>query len=321
MADPMRYMTAAEKAQVFTGIGSIHHREEVDQLFELFASELKDHFFYRGIKRASYKLLTTGQRYWIGSKGAGGRYTDHHQMYTNRLYHLRNRENLLFKALFRQWKIDSNDELAMLSLLQHYGGYTPFLDLTEDPFVALYFAAENPGKVLYPKSELDEYFAVYTFPRDMVDVLNRRYREAVEGQSGRGDMNAGRTYSEYRFFSQGYFLVMHQEWIEKHLGNGRGRLINNPFIIRQKGLFAYNSTADLPIPEALKEKEKEMGVHRGQGELMSDQLKCLNIHRRLAPYIMERLAKLDPPIVRDYVKPDFKKIFDSMWEEEPRWDQ
>lgn len=320
-ASALRYMSHAEKTDVFAEIGSIHDRMEVDGLFAMFASERKEHFFYRGIKRASYKLFTTGQRYWMESKGAGGRYRDHHQMYTNRLYHLRNRDDLLFKALFRQWKIDSNDDLALLSLLQHYGCYTPFLDLTEDPFVALYFAAEEPGKAPVPASELDNYFAVYTFPRELVDVVNNQYGEAVKRQSEKGDPNAGRTYSEYRFFQEGYFLVMHQEWIEKHLGDGRGRLINNPYIIRQKGLFAYNSTADLPIPEAFHAVEKEWGLERGKGALVSEQLKCLNIHRSLAPYVRERLAKLDPPIVADYVKPDFKRIFDSMWEEDPKWDE
>jgi hypothetical protein len=319
MPQAPNYTSKAEKNAVFKEIGYIHYKEEVDEFFNHLASDRKQGFFYRGIKRAGYKLYTSGQRYWIESGKAGGRFRDHHQMYTNRLYDLRTRDDLPFKELFKRWGIDSNDDLAMLSLLQHYGGVTPFLDLTEDPYVAMYFAVEEREREPDEPTELDEYSAIYTFPRDLVDVLNRAFQQAVENQRERGDLDAGRVYSEYRFFSQGYFLIMHHKWVEKHLGPKHGKLLNNLNIIRQQGLFAYNSTEDLPIPEALKEFEKSFRKPNTPGIWVSEQLKCLNIHVSLAPYIRERLAALTPAYISDYVKPDLKKIFKQVWEEGPNY--
>ena len=313
------YSTKSEKNAVFREIGYIHQKEEVDQLFDLLASDRQQGFFYRGIKRAGYKLYTSGQRYWIESNMAGGRFTDHHQMYTNRLHALRTRDNLPFKELFKRWGIHGNDDLAMLSLLQHYDGYTPFLDLTEDPYVALYFAVEERGSEPAERTELDSYCAFYTFPRELTDTVNRRFDEAIDRQRQKGDVNAGEVYQVYRFFSEGYFLIMHHGWVEERLGPKHGKLLNNLNILRQRGLFAYNSTADLPIPEAIRAFEDRMGIPRDQGRWVSDQLKCVNIHMDLAPYIRERLAAMTPAYVKDYVKPDLKKIFERVWEEGPNY--
>ncbi|MCU0318457.1 MAG: FRG domain-containing protein [Flavobacteriales bacterium] len=319
MVKAPNYITKEEKNAVFKEIGYIHYQQEVDQLFDLLASDRQQGFFYRGNKRAGYKLFTSGQRYWIESEKAGGRFRDHHHMYINRLYDLRTRDDLPFKELFKRWGIDSNDDMAMLSLLQHYGGVTPFLDLSEDPYVALYFAVEERDREPEHPTELDAYCAFYTFPRDLVHVLNRAFQQTVERQRNRGDIDTGRIYSEYRFFHRGYFLIMHHEWVEKHLGPKHGKLHNNLNIIRQRGLFAYNSTADLPVPEALQEFEKQFRKSGVKGQWVSEQLKCVNIHIGLVPYIRERLAALSPSYDKDYVMPNMKAIFERVWEEGPNY--
>ncbi|WP_284461762.1 FRG domain-containing protein, partial [Chryseobacterium sp.] len=68
--------------------------------------------------------------------------------------------NEVVKKLLINSGIDENNDLAYLSYMQHFGVPTPFLDYTNNPYVALFFAID--GINFTPSdNEIDNYFSLY----------------------------------------------------------------------------------------------------------------------------------------------------------------
>ncbi len=107
-----------------------------EELFKLL-NELPNHFIYRGHANASWMLQSSLER-MIGEKWStdmAKRFEDYSLLQFKPKFHLYDHEN-----------IEPKSKLAWLSIMQHYGVPTRFLDFTESPYIALYFALEayNP---------------------------------------------------------------------------------------------------------------------------------------------------------------------------------
>jgi hypothetical protein len=62
-----RYETRADKALIFQPEAYVHHKQEVDQLFDMFDDKDREgQFVFRGATSASQKLYTSSQRFWLG---------------------------------------------------------------------------------------------------------------------------------------------------------------------------------------------------------------------------------------------------------------
>jgi hypothetical protein len=110
------------------------------------------------------------------------------------------------------------------------------------------------------------------------------------------------------FFSEGKFLLMHQPWLAEHLGAEYGRIMNNVFIERQKGLFLFHRFPEHPFTEALLLYQQQENMTRDNSILVSDQIICMNIHRSLASSVRARLMQLNPPLHWDYIMPSDDQI-------------
>jgi hypothetical protein len=114
------------------------------------------------------------------------------------------------------------DELEYWALGQHYGLWTPLLDWTESPFVALYFAFEEENEARH------ETRAVFALSRPLVNARCESIRKAqpfgsparpdiVEFITPETDENA-RLVSQGGLFTRGTVGVAIEEWVSIQFG-------------------------------------------------------------------------------------------------------
>ena len=142
---------------------------------------------FRGVKEAKYKLYTSAQREWIKGDLSKKLGEDGFADFVDRvLYQLKKDTRL--RNYLKTRGIIQND-MFLLSLLQHYGAPTPLLDFTYDREVALFFATRGDEKSQSDKTretiEIDEYFSIYAFHTGTgksvwLDDLNIAFIEGYE---------------------------------------------------------------------------------------------------------------------------------------------
>lgn len=109
--------------------------------FNLLSDEF-DHpsYYYRGVSRAKYRLLSSLDRLVAQAR---------HRIIGGSKFHKGFREQLLireFKKVARNHLTGNaipTTQFEWLSLMQHYGVSTRLLDVTRSPFIALYFAVRD----------------------------------------------------------------------------------------------------------------------------------------------------------------------------------
>jgi hypothetical protein len=125
-----------------------------DELLKLLKKELKkENVFFRGQAQARWKIFSSIQREWIEK---------------NLEYFHGSIDDFIEKLLlFCQEQLSKEIDtkckepydVSILSMLQHYGAPTPFIDFTSNPDVALYFAVNNNNFI--KGDEIDNFFSIY----------------------------------------------------------------------------------------------------------------------------------------------------------------
>lgn len=121
----------------------------------------KENHLFRGINEAKFMLYSSLQRDWIWNKRqiAG---VDYRYFLERLLANARQYDDAALANYINGGGDDANNDVSVLSILQHYGCATPLLDWTYNGLVGLYFAASDvrPAPVERAR-EVEQYISLY----------------------------------------------------------------------------------------------------------------------------------------------------------------
>ena len=285
------YKSFEEKGEYFYINRPIETIEDLDNLWIHFESFEKGFgLSYRGVKNSGYKLYNTFQRMWI----------------THNLENYRMKYEDLIESFLKTSKIQSpikdllkaeHDDLGTLSIMQHYympdNGYsqpTPLLDLTFNPFIALYFAFEPSAKENI-SSELDKYCSVYSVNIHNVKLQGYQnlFYAFIQNEAG----------NKITYKSINLPSLFHL-----HTDDDYFQVINNQRIKNQEGLFFMMNDSDFPLEKRLK-LDIDFAVAEGRlpKKTSSKVFLCHDINKNLRQYALNRLEK-EKGIFHSFVYPD-----------------
>lgn len=246
-------------------------------------------FLYRGIEQASYRLFSKAQRSYRANKS--------NDITDERAYHalieemIKKAKSINGNALynFLNGLGAKDNDISVLSFLQHYGAPTPIMDWTTDIFVSLYFAIskltneelENYNNHYH--NEIDGYFSIYMMPED-------------------NTLNSIRTFKPLTTKKSGNYTTLKKKklaYINEGLGaKATFKIANNLHIANQKGLFIYNNSSHLPLEEVFIKLWFMYYLYNTAADLNVPRspLICLNINKRIAINLKNELNQ------RGYIK-------------------
>lgn len=330
-----QYETLLQKSIFFTQI-NIETKEEFDGVFEKYIN--CENILFRGLNEAKYRLYSSLQREWIISK-LYKKYTSYELFLTTLIKNARTQEGGVLPKYLDKIKIDSENDLAVLSFLQHYGCPTPLLDWTYSFANALFFAIQNLQKS-EGKWEIDNYFCVYYLEEEFFEKasMQKIFDIGLEKQKGKLKNEFVEHVKASGVFEGLIDKVIKPEHIDKmfYILHGKQlmtymtkieRLVKAPMlyfsddktdehlkynlntsmnIVNQKGVFTWNSHPTKPIEHIPFETAKLDGDKKPI--LFS---KCININKELAEYVKKRITKLG--VTKKYIYPDAERIAEQAY--------
>ena len=232
---------------------------------------------------------------------------------------------------------------AALSILQHHGCETPFLDWTRNPNVALYFATHPQFKTII-KENIDNYFSIY-----FITTEHAYYN--FTSKSGYIEVYSYDTENAY-VKNRVNFVIEHggdeylqkearenaiTELIQKKINNNEStahsieqfpiqriedsleekitHFLNvNYNITAQEGLFILNAYPSMPLEEAIHHR-LHSPIIKGNEKQIDEWEKrnienfiCYDIHKKFIPRIFDALKSERINITKETMEPDFKKL-------------
>lgn len=150
------YETTLQKSSSFdqTNIDTV---EQFDKIYEEYES--KNEFLFRGQREAKWRLYGKLQRHWILDK-LGDKFDSYQSLLEELVVLGRMEYNERYIELLGEKHDDADNDIAVLSFLQHHGCPTPLLDWTYKFENALFFALDGLEGTVRQK-EIDDYFSVY----------------------------------------------------------------------------------------------------------------------------------------------------------------
>lgn len=248
--------------------------------------------FFRGMGNASHKLFTSAQRAWnqneTSIETADLRYRDFFAQLMGNI-----KTDRVLSRVSHLYGLNENEfNVPALSLVQHYGGFTPLMDWTHSINIALYFAIEKATQ--YDNSiDIGNYVSVYrinnerTGIRSLSDVTKAAYpsiRDLMEVLK-KGDLSPKRLF---------YYSDFEENSRQPPLTT-----LYNQNIVTQNGLFIFNPSRTIPLEDYFP-KQQDTDV----------QIRCYDIHKSLAGYVSKKLT--DAGITKEFIYPNLNQVIGNI---------
>ena len=324
------YETLLQK-EIFYDQTNVETEKEFEEVFEKYNNR-KD-ILFRGLSEAKYRLYSSLQRQWITMK-LYEKHKSYQEFLERLLSNARQEQAGALSKYLKSTGFDPENDLAVLSFLQHHGCPTPLLDWTYNFCNALYFATENV-KTSEGKHEIDDYICVYFLEEEfleknsMKEIVesglkenNAKFKQGVQDNmksKGFTDEQIAQTFPDE--YVTDIFLMLHGKgamtfmtkvdklitlpilYFSDENKNFKLKyyLNNNMNIVNQQGVFTWNSNPTKPIEHVANEEYNSM--HKESTYRFSQ---CININKRLANYVKEKLTSFG--VTKDFIYPDPWKI-------------
>ncbi|KEY20347.1 FRG domain-containing protein [Kaistella antarctica] len=309
------YQTTLQKAFFFEQV-NIDSKEEFDEIFEL--NKNSKGILYRGVSEAKFRIYSSLQRYWINEK-IYEKGIDYKSFIEKMIVNAKKQQGKILEKFFKKNGISPNNDIAVLSFLQHYGCPTPLVDWTNSFINSLYFATESFSEDKGEVREIEKYFSVYYIEEkdlistSLVSIIEKGIHKKKEHLKNdlvkNGELDGINEIEMNKFFSNNRLematkmlyqrgLIDYLTKVERlmtfeltyfsDLNEGTDiqfSLNNSMNIINQQGVFIWNSDPFKPIEQVGNEQliERTDVIYRFS--------KCYNINKNLVDYVREKIKK------------------------------
>lgn len=287
----------AYKSLVYGSIKNIDTVDEFEKIYQQLSENNNEvnQFFYRGMPEAKYTLMNSAQRAWNAMKIRQWNDSENYRSFFYKILE-RIKKEFLLKKVMDFYTVTKQFEFSLLSLIQHYGGYTPLLDWSYDLNVALYFAIINQhSNNFLGQEDINQYCSLYIIDNTHAKLQSlaedNSFKEAFESVRDR-DMGANRIF----YFS---------DFDRRDSDRPPLTSVFNQNIIPQKGLFIFNPSRTTPIETYLLEKCND--AENAQG------FTCYNINKGLSEYIQRKIASQG--YNKDFIFPDLNTVIHRITED------
>lgn len=312
---------------VFFNQKRIDSKEELEAFIIEYGNSAN--LIYRGVGEARWRLYSSLQRHWILNS-----YYDLDIDFKDFLKDVITNGRSMFGETLSNFltmnNIDPENDLAILSFIQHHGQPTPLLDWTEDVGNALYFAIDGIN-LSSGNNEIDQYFSLYILDGDFFSEkgIKRIMEEKIKGYSDKLKetlvevaKSKGLEQDTYdRLFSKNVLKEMTLMQIGNKFASALTEvelLINLPFaffsdsiddsvtfglnnnlrITNQRGVFTWNSSPILPLEHVILEEYNQSFTELPDESACT----CINIRKDLVKDVRGFLD--DNGINEDYIYPN-----------------
>jgi hypothetical protein len=333
------YLSTIQKENNFDqiNIGTI---EQFDRIYNEFSK--KSDMLFRGQREAKWMLYSKLQRFWV-TENLTKTEINYQKFLEKLVVEGKKKYGDKIFELYKTPNADTENDIAVLSYLQHHGCPTPLLDWTYEFNIALYFALDG---LELPKgsAEIEEYVSVYFIEEKNFEAGNLRklilettFRlgetmlKKVISQVAKNQNVAKKMTQKFGGRSiidkdkiPGAGLILFMTKIERllrfNLGyfsdidkNDSGIIFsinNNHNIINQQGVFTWNANPSKPLELMGQEQFKsEVSDEEEVNEKKYWFCGCFNIKKEIAEHIRTRLE--ENGITREYV---YKSEETEIWD-------
>jgi len=278
------YTSLHEKNSYFQTGGSVIDRP-VD--FDKIIPELKrfseNKFVFRGVNEAKYKMYNSGQRKFL-QLGLGNKFASYKEFIYSEMDQFK-LENKNWENEYVLTGINSDNHLALLSLMQHSNYPSPCIDFTTNPLVSLYFAFKGSDFRKETTNALDNYVSIYFMCTEHFFIPFHNFgdsiREALLQRNTYKQENHNLNLNNYKAF-EAMFLVDIPMLFDITLDSEYATL-NNKNILLQNGLLLLNPNGSNSLEETV---QFIFSSYKGKPWLP---IKCFNFNKALKEHVIQLL--------------------------------
>jgi len=294
------YTTIDEKKDpFFLGDSRIDNFQELIEIIEKNQEISRGRtIIYRGQPEAKYKLFNSLQRIW-NDKQLYNHYTDYSSFISNLIAQCKKWNSGLIPKYLKNFGSENN-EIAFLSIMQHYGLPTPLLDFTLNIYKSLFFAVRNLD-YSPPNSEIDNYFSIYFISKEdsalnFIEIIETLIRQQKAKSEVKLPVNI-KSIMKYDIK-----LIENTDLEYK--------IQNNLNILNQEGAFVFNCSPNEPIEIQYQLNYKLIHAFIKKIDLNFYMVEkvggCININKKLSNEIFKFLKSKN--IDEDSIFPDLNKM-------------